>query len=152
MDVHAMVKNAITNKFALLSAVMAIQAITGKKPEIRYAKKGVATWKLRQGMPIACKATLTGTDMYAFLSTLFEIVLPRSKDFAGFPIASGDGTGNISFGLTSQGLAQFPEIEASFEMYPALTGFHITIGTTAVKDSEARLLLSGFGAPFVKRR
>ncbi|KAG4304309.1 hypothetical protein PORY_002284 [Pneumocystis oryctolagi] len=147
--VHSMIKDAINNKTALLSMVMALQCITGLKPEIINAKTGVAPWKLRSGMPIATKVTLKGAEMYRFLTVLIELVLPRMKDFvSGFKANSGDSTGNICLGFPSDALALFPEIQANYDMFPHITGFHVHLNTTAKTDQECRLLLSGFGIPF----
>ncbi|QSL65153.1 hypothetical protein MERGE_002458 [Pneumocystis wakefieldiae] len=147
--VHSMVKDAIENKTALLSMVMAIQCITGLKPTIINAKTGVAPWKLRSGMPIATKVILKGPEMYRFISVLVELVLPRMRDFvSGFKANSGDSNGNISLGFPPDAMALFPEIEANYDMFPKITGFHVNINTTAKTDYECRLLLSGFGFPF----
>ncbi|KAG0264935.1 hypothetical protein BG011_005857 [Mortierella polycephala] len=150
IDVHCMMKEAITSKYNLLSGAMAIQSITGETPEITFAKKGVHNWKLRKGMPIGCKVTLRGDKMYQFLNKLVEIVLPRMKEWPGLPEGSGDGTGNIGMGFPPSALSLFPEIESNFDMYPRMTGFDITFNTTAYTNLEARLLMSGFNIPFQK--
>ncbi|KTW28872.1 hypothetical protein T552_01501 [Pneumocystis carinii B80] len=148
--VHSMVKDAIENKTSLLSMVMAIQCITGIKPEIINAKTGVAAWKLRsEGMPIATKVTLKGLEMYRFISVLVELVLPRMRDLvSGFKGNSGDSNGNISLGFPPDAMTLFPEIEENYDMFPKITGFHVNINTSAKTDYECRLLLSGFGIPF----
>ncbi|KAG5437173.1 hypothetical protein PCANB_001150 [Pneumocystis canis] len=147
--VHSMIKDAINNKTSLLSMVMALQCITGLKPEIINAKTGVAPWKLRSGMPIATKVTLKGVDMYRFLTVLVELVLPRMRNLiSGFRTNLGDSTGNICLGFPPDALALFPEIEADYDMFPCITGFHVHLNTTAKTDQECRLLLSGFGIPF----
>ncbi|KAG0082746.1 hypothetical protein BGZ93_007779 [Podila epicladia] len=150
IDVHCMMKEAITSKYNLLSGVMAIQSITGQTPEIIFAKKGVHNWKLRKGMPIGCRVTLKGDKMYQFLDKLVEVVLPRMKEWPGLPEGSGDGTGNIGMGFPPSALSLFPEIESNFDMYPRMTGFDITFNTTAYTNLEARLLMSGFNMPFQK--
>ncbi|KAG0335815.1 hypothetical protein BG004_008308 [Podila humilis] len=150
IDVHCMMKEAITSKYNLLSGVMAIQSITGETPEIIFAKKGVHNWKLRKGMPIGCRVTLKGDKMYQFLDKLVEVVLPRLKEWPGLPEGSGDGTGNIGMGFPPSALSLFPEIESNFDMYPRMTGFDITFNTTAYTNLEARLLMSGFNMPFQK--
>ncbi|KAF9185224.1 hypothetical protein BGZ51_002713 [Haplosporangium sp. Z 767] len=150
IDVHCMMKEAITSKYNLLSGVMAIQSITGETPEIIFAKKGVHNWKLRKGMPIGCRVTLKGDKMYQFLDKLVEVVLPRMKEWPGLPEGSGDGTGNIGMGFPPSALSLFPEIESNFDMYPRMTGFDITFNTTAYTNLEARLLMSGFNMPFQK--
>ncbi|KAF9430604.1 hypothetical protein BGZ94_005777 [Podila epigama] len=150
IDVHCMMKEAITSKYNLLSGIMAIQSITGETPEIIFAKKGVHNWKLRKGMPIGCRVTLKGDKMYQFLDKLVEVVLPRMKEWPGLPEGSGDGTGNIGMGFPPSALSLFPEIESNFDMYPRMTGFDITFNTTAYTNLEARLLMSGFNLPFQK--
>ncbi|KAG0318995.1 hypothetical protein BGZ97_002926 [Linnemannia gamsii] len=148
IDVHCMMKEAITSKYNLLSGVMAIQSITGETPEIIFAKKGVHNWKLRKGMPIGCRVTLKGDKMYQFLDKLVEVVLPKMKEWPGLPEGSGDGTGNIGMGFPPSALSLFPEIESNFDMYPRMTGFDITFNTTAYTNMDARLLMSGFNMPF----
>ncbi|KAG0223398.1 ribosomal protein L5 domain-containing protein [Mortierella sp. GBAus27b] len=148
IDVHCMMKEAITSKYNLLSGIMAIQSITGETPEVIFAKKGVHTWKLRKGMPIGCKVTLKGDKMYQFLDKLVEVVLPKMKEWPGLPEGSGDGTGNIGMGFPPSALSLFPEIESNFDMYPRMTGFDITFNTTAYTNMDARLLMSGFNIPF----
>ncbi|KAG0381001.1 hypothetical protein BGX24_001189 [Mortierella sp. AD032] len=150
IDVHCMMKEAITSKYNLLSGVMAIQSITGETPEIIFAKKGVHNWKLRKGMPIGCRVTLKGDKMYQFLDKLVEVVLPKMKEWPGLPEGSGDGTGNIGMGFPPSALSLFPEIESNFDMYPRMTGFDITFNTTAFTNMDARLLMSGFNMPFQK--
>ncbi|KTW31698.1 mitochondrial 54S ribosomal protein YmL7/YmL5 [Pneumocystis jirovecii RU7] len=147
--VHSMIKDAINNKTALLSMVMALHCITGLKPEIINARTGVAPWKLRTGMPIATKVTLKGAEMYRFLTVLIELVIPRMRDMvSGFKADSGDSTGNICLGFSPDALSLFPEIQANYDMFPNITGFHVHFNTTAKSDQECRLLLSGFGIPF----
>ncbi|KAI7825289.1 ribosomal protein L5 domain-containing protein [Gamsiella multidivaricata] len=150
IDIHCMMKEAITSKYNLLSGIMAIQSITGETPEIIYAKKGVHNWKLRKGMPIGCRVTLKGDKMYQFLDKLVEVVLPKMKEWPGLPEGSGDGTGNIGMGFQPSALSLFPEIESNFDMYPRMTGFDITFNTTAYTNLDARLLMSGFNMPFQK--
>ncbi|KAF8940357.1 ribosomal protein L5 domain-containing protein [Dissophora ornata] len=150
IDVHCMMKEAITSKYNLLSGIMAIQSITGETPEVIFAKKGVHNWKLRKGMPIGCRVTLKGDKMYQFLDKLVEVVLPKMKEWPGLPEGSGDGTGNIGMGFPPSALSLFPEIESNFDMYPRMTGFDITFNTTAYTNMDARLLMSGFNMPFQK--
>ncbi|KAF9174542.1 hypothetical protein BGX20_010849 [Mortierella sp. AD010] len=150
IDVHCMMKEAITSKYNLLSGIMAIQSITGETPEVIFAKKGVHSWKLRKGMPIGCRVTLKGDKMYQFLDKLVEVVLPKMKEWPGLPEGSGDGTGNIGMGFPPSALSLFPEIESNFDMYPRMTGFDITFNTTAYTNMDARLLMSGFNMPFQK--
>ncbi|KAF9965958.1 hypothetical protein BGZ70_003713 [Mortierella alpina] len=150
IDIHCMMKEAITSKYNLLSGVMAIQSITGETPEVIFAKKGVHNWKLRKGMPIGCRVTLKGDKMYQFLDKLVEVVLPKMKEWPGLPEGAGDGTGNIGMGFPPSALSLFPEIESNFDMYPRMTGFDITFNTTAYTNLDARLLMSGFNLPFQK--
>ncbi|KAF9585997.1 hypothetical protein BGW38_010596 [Lunasporangiospora selenospora] len=152
IDVHCMMKEAITSKYNLLSGIMAIQSITGEMPEVIFAKKGVHNWKLRKGMPIGCRVTLKGEKMFQFLDKLVEVVLPKMKEWPGLPEGAGDGTGNIGMGFPPSALSLFPEIESNFDMYPRMTGFDITFNTTAYTNMDARLLMSGFNIPFQKSR
>lgn len=146
--VHTMVKEAIGNEGALLAARMAVERITGSKPVLVRARKGVAPWGLRVGAPIATKVGLQGPQMYHFLSTLVEVVMPRIKDFDGISGAAGDGNGNMSFGFPPQAMAAFPQIEVNYDSYPHLPGLHVNIVTTATTDRGAKLLLSSLGLPF----
>lgn len=148
--VHTMVKEALEDRQKLLSAFMALQTITGEKPELVLSKKSVAPWKLRSGIPVAVKVKLQGPPMNQFLSTLFEVILPSLKDFTGIANSTGDTNGNLAFGLPSAAMSRFPEIEANYEQYPVLPGFHVLINTTAPNDREARQLLTGYGLPFKK--
>ncbi|KAI7867179.1 ribosomal protein L5 domain-containing protein [Spinellus fusiger] len=148
ITLHAMISDAINNKNNLLSAFMAFQSITAIRPEIVYAKKSVANWKLREGMPIGVKVTLRGEEMYQFMDKLVEIVLPRLKEWPGMSMTSGDGNGNIAIGFPPSALALFPEIEGSFDVYPRMTGFDIIFNTTAYTNTDGRLLLSGLSVPF----
>ncbi|KAJ1969762.1 ribosomal protein [Dimargaris xerosporica] len=148
--VHMRMKEAIENKYNLLSGLMAIQLITGKRGEVVYSKSDAAAWKLRKNMPIATKVTLTGDDMYAFLEKLVEVVLPRLKEWPGLSGGAGDGNGSIAFGFEPHTLGLFPDIEGVYDMIPRITGFDIIINTTAPRDPPARLLLSGFQLPFYK--
>lgn len=148
--IHTMIKEALEDRQKLLSAFMALQTITGETPELVLSKKSVAPWKLRAGVPVACKVKLNGPPMNQFLSTLFEIILPSLKDFTGIADSTGDTNGNLAFGLPGAALSRFPEIEANYEQYPLLPGFHVLINTTAPNDKEARQLLTGYGLPFKK--
>ncbi|KAI9282240.1 ribosomal protein L1-like protein [Sporodiniella umbellata] len=148
ITLHAMVKESIHSKSNLLSAFMAFQSITGCRPEVIYAKKSVANWKLREGMPVGVKVTLKGDEMYQFMDKLVEIVLPRLKEWPGLALTAGDGNGNVALGFPPSALALFPEIEGSFDVYPKMTGFDVTFNTTAYTNTEGRLLLSAFSVPF----
>lgn len=131
-----------------IAAKLQLQQITGMKPRTVYARTNVPQWRLRPGMPMGAKIQLIGRPMSQFLSTLFEIVLPRSRTFTGVSNRSGDGNGNITVGLTAEDAKLFPEIEGNLELWPATFGFDVTIQTTAQADPEARTLLSAYGIPF----
>ena len=123
-----------------------IAAITGQKPMICRARKSVANFKLREGMPIGCKVTLRGERMYEFLDRLFNVALPRVRDFRGINPDSFDGRGNYNMGLKEQLI--FPEID--YDKVDKVRGMDICFVTTASTDEEARELLSLMGAPFSK--
>lgn len=131
-----------------IPAMLQLQQITGMKPKLVYAKTNVPTWNLRPGMPIGAKMTIKGRPMSQFLYTLTEIVLPRSKTWLGISNGSGDGSGNISFGVTAEEAKLFPEIEGNAENWPKTFGFDVTIHTSAQVDPEARTLLSAYGLLF----
>ena len=120
--------------------------ITGQKPVVCKARKSVANFKLREGMPIGVKVTLRGDKMYEFIDRLFSTALPRVRDFRGINANSFDGRGNYSFGVKEQLI--FPEIE--FDKIDKVRGMDITFITTAKTDEEARELLTLMGAPFAK--
>ncbi|HEY3130107.1 MAG TPA: 50S ribosomal protein L5 [Acidobacteriota bacterium] len=138
---------AIQNAKILDSAADEIAAITGQKPVVTKAKKAIAAFKLRKGMPIGCMVTLRGDRMYEFLDRLINIALPRVRDFRGVPTRSFDGRGNYTLGLKDQLI--FPEIDIG--KAEKIRGLNVTIVTTAKTDEEARELLAQFGMPFVKR-
>ena len=121
-------------------------AITGQKPHICRAKKSVANFKLREGMAIGAKVTLRGERMYEFLDRLFNVALPRVRDFRGINPNGFDGRGNYNMGLKEQLI--FPEIE--YDKIDKVRGMDITFITTANTDEEARELLTLMGAPFSK--
>ena len=122
-------------------------AITGQKPLVCRARKSVANFKLREGMPIGAKVTLRGERMYEFLDRLFNVALPRVRDFRGINANSFDGRGNYAMGIKEQLI--FPEIE--YDKIDKVRGFDIIIVTTAKTDEEARVLLEEFGMPFQKQ-
>lgn len=137
---------AVANPKILDGAVRELELIAGQKPVITRAKKSIAGFRLREGMPIGCKVTLRGERMYHFLDKLFNISLPRVRDFRGISSKAFDGRGNYTLGLKEQLL--FPEIE--YDKVDAMRGMDIVIVTTANTDEEARELLTQLGAPFVK--
>lgn len=126
------------------AAAVELAAIAGQKPVITKAKKSIATYKLRTGMPIGCKVTLRKERMYEFLDRLITIALPRVRDFRGVPGKSFDGRGNFSMGLKEQ--IVFPEID--YDKVGSIRGMDITICTTAKTDEEAKALLAAFDMPF----
>lgn len=132
------------NPKILDAAVSDLSIIAGQKPIITRARRSVASFKVREGMPIGCKLTLRGVRMYDFLDKLFSIALPRVRDFRGISPHSFDGRGNFTIGIKEQLI--FPEIE--YSNVERVLGMDITIVTTARTDEEARELLALMGLPF----
>ncbi len=135
---------AIANSKVLDTAADELRAITGQKPVVTKAKKSIASFKLRQGMPIGVMVTLRGERMYEFLDRLVSIALPRVRDFRGVSPKAFDGRGNYTIGVREQLI--FPEID--FNKVDKLRGMNISIVTTAQNDEQARALLKGLGMPF----
>ena len=135
---------AIANAKILDTAADELRAITGQKPVITKAKKSIASFKLRQGMPIGVMVTLRGERMYEFLDRFVSIALPRVRDFRGVSPKAFDGRGNYTIGVREQLI--FPEID--FNKVDKLRGMNITIITSARNDEQARALLKGLGMPF----
>ena len=134
-----------TQNIKLLDVVQKeLAAITGQKPVTTKAKKSIATFKLRQGMPIGCKVTLRGEMMYEFLDRLISIALPRIRDFRGVSGKSFDGLGNYALGVKEQFI--FPEI--NYDKVDMVHGLDIIICTSAKTDKESKALLRYFGIPF----
>lgn len=140
------VGDAVANSKVLDSAVNDMQLISGQKPVITRAKKSIAGFKLRENMPIGVKVTLRGERMYYFLDKLFNVTLPRVRDFQGVSTKAFDGRGNYTLGLKEQLI--FPEIE--YDQVDKVRGMDIVIVTTAKTDEESRELLTGLGMPFAK--
>ena len=140
------VGDSIVNSKLLDEAVEEMTQIAGQKPVITKAKKSIANFKLREGMPIGCKVTLRGERMYEFLDKLFNISLPRVRDFRGVSATAFDGRGNYTLGVKEQLI--FPEI--NFDKVNKVRGMDIVIVTTAQTNKEAYALLKGLGMPFVK--
>ncbi|MCU5745148.1 50S ribosomal protein L5 [Staphylococcus sp. SQ8-PEA] len=140
------VGDAVQNSKVLDNAVEELEAITGQKPLVTKAKKSVATFRLREGMPIGAKVTLRGERMYEFLDKLIAVSLPRVRDFHGVSKKSFDGRGNYTLGVKEQLI--FPEID--YDRVSKVRGMDIVIVTTANTDEEARELLTEFGMPFQK--
>jgi large subunit ribosomal protein L5 len=141
------VGEAAGNIKVLDSAVADLQLITGQKPVITRAKKSIAGFKLREGMPIGVKVTLRGDRMYHFLDKLFNIALPRVRDFRGISAKAFDGRGNYTLGLKEQLI--FPEVE--YDKVDKIRGMDVVIVTTASTDEQGRELLDLLGMPFVKQ-
>ena len=146
--INMSVGEAIQNGKILDVAVNELQSISGQKPIITKAKKSIAAFKLREGMNIGAKVTLRGERMYMFLDKLFNIVLPRIRDFRGLPRKSFDGRGNYNMGLREQ--LVFPEI--NFDKVDKARGMDIVIVTTAKNDEEATEFLTAMGLPLQKGR
>jgi large subunit ribosomal protein L5 len=140
------VGEATQNKAVLDFAVKDMEAITGRKPVIRKAKKAISNFKLRKGMPIGCMTTLRGETMWEFFDRLVTIVIPRMRDFKGVSDESFDGRGNYSLGMKEQTV--FPEIE--FDKIDKIRGLNINIVTSARTDEESREMLRLLGLPFVR--
>ncbi len=138
------VGEATQNADVLESAVSDLTKISGQKPIITKAKRSVSAFKVREGMNVGCKVTLRGKRMYDFLEKLFNVVLPRVRDFRGLSPDSFDGRGNYSMGLKEQLI--FPEIE--YDEVSKIRGMDINISTTANTDEEGRYLLQALGMPF----
>ncbi|KAK8861545.1 hypothetical protein IAR55_002367 [Kwoniella newhampshirensis] len=171
--IHTMVKEAIGNKSALLSAIAAFRAISGETPngggrsgssgvEVIVAKKSAAAWKLRAGMPVSVKVELKGEAMYDFIQSLVDFVLPRLRDFPGIPLPPASTpknspaslTGVVSFGFGPTAMSFFPQIESNTDAYPKLHGFHVYFKTNLRGENaheHARALVSGFRIPFHRR-
>ena len=140
------VGEAATDSKAIDGAVRDLRAITGQQPMITRARKSIATFRLRAGMPIGCKVTLRGDRMWEFFDRLTSVAIPRIRDFRGISAKSFDGRGNFSMGVTEQLI--FPEID--FDSVDHQRGMDITFVTTANTDEEAKALLDAFGFPFKK--
>ncbi|MCA0972645.1 50S ribosomal protein L5 [Halobacillus litoralis] len=140
------VGDAVQNAKALDTAVEELTMITGQKPVITKAKKSIAGFRLREGMPIGAKVTLRGERMYQFLQKLIQVSLPRVRDFRGISKKAFDGRGNYTLGVKEQLI--FPEID--YDKVSKVRGMDIVIVTTADSDEESRELLAQFGMPFQK--
>ena len=138
------VGEAVQDQKRIEAASQELALITGQRPVVTRAKKSIATFKLREGMPIGCKVTLRKERMYEFLDRLVTVALPRVRDFRGVPANSFDGHGNYALGLKEQ--IVFPEID--YDKVDQVRGMDIIIVTTARTDDEARALLRGFDMPF----
>ena len=140
------VGEAKENKKALDTAITDLEIISGQKAVVTRAKKSVANFKLREGMPIGCKVTLRGEKMYEFVDRLINLALPRVRDFRGVNPNAFDGRGNYALGIKEQLI--FPEIE--YDKIDKVRGMDVIFVTTAKTDEEARELLTQFNMPFAK--
>jgi large subunit ribosomal protein L5 len=138
------VGEAVADKKILQNAMEDLQKIGGQRPIITYARKSIAGFKIREGMPVGCKVTLRREKMYEFLDRLISIAIPRIRDFRGLNPRSFDGRGSYSMGVREQII--FPEVD--YDKIDALRGLDITITTSARSDEEARALLEQFKFPF----
>ncbi|KAF2859394.1 ribosomal protein L5 [Piedraia hortae CBS 480.64] len=154
ITVHTMSKAAIEDGTALHVAGMVLQAITGQIATPHAARESVASFKIRKGSYLSLTCELRGEEMYHFLSKLIDIVLPKVREWKGVRGSSGDGSGNIAFGLTPDGVAKFPEVEVNYDMYPQklIPGCHFVIHTSARTDKDARTFLGQIGIPFYGKR
>jgi len=138
--------DAVADSKVVKGAVEEMAAIAGQRPVVTRARKSIAGFKLREGMPIGCKVTLRGDHMYEFLDRLINMAMPRIRDFRGMSPRGFDKRGNYNFGLKEQII--FPEI--NYDKVEKVRGMDITIATTAANDDEARALLAAFNFPFRK--
>ena len=138
------VGEAKTDAKALEAAMNELTTIAGQRAQMRRARKSVASFKIREGMPIGARVTLRGARMWEFLDRLVSIALPRIRDFRGLDVSSFDGRGNFSLGIREQII--FPEID--YDSIAAIRGLDVAITTTAENDEQALALLTGLGLPF----
>ena len=146
ITVNMGVGEAVADKKAMDGAVNDLTALTGQKPVVTKARKAIAAFKLRAGVPVGARVTLRGARMYEFLDRLINVAMPRIRDFRGVSARSFDGRGNYTFGVKEQII--FPEI--AYDQVDAIRGMDITITTTARDDREGRALLESFNFPFRK--
>jgi large subunit ribosomal protein L5 len=146
ITVNMGVGEAVADKKVMDAATADLAKITGQKPAVRKSKKSVATFKIREGLPVGCMVTLRGARMYEFLDRLINVAMPRIRDFRGVNPRSFDGQGNYSFGVKDQII--FPEI--AYDQIDQVRGMDITITTTAGDDKSGRALLDAFNFPFRK--
>lgn len=150
VTVHTYVKGAASDSAYLHVAGMLLQSVTGVKPTVHKVRHSVNQFGIRAGMPIALTCNMRGEQAHDFVDKCINLVFPRLKDWPGIKGTTGDSSGNISWGLSSEGAILFPEVEVNYDMYPPkmIPGFHVTVKTTATSDRHARLLLSSMGVPF----
>lgn len=147
ISVNMGVGEAKTDAKLLDDAIAELTIITGQKPKLTRARKSIANFKLREGMPVGCTVTLRGARMYEFLDRLVSIALPRIRDFRGIKRKCFDGRGNMSLGLKEQII--FPEID--YDSVTQTRGMDVTITTSAKNDDEGRALMTRLGMPFRER-
>ncbi len=147
ITVNMGVGEAKTDAKALDDAMQELAVITGQKPRLNRARKSIAQFKIREGMPVGCSVTLRGERMYEFLDRLISIALPRIRDFRGISPRSFDGRGNMSLGIKEQMI--FPEID--YDSITQTRGLDIAITTTANNDEQGRELIARIGMPFRER-
>ncbi len=140
------VGEGVTDKKVVTSAIDELSLITGQKPKVNQARKSIAGFKLREGVPVGVSVTLRGARMWEFFDRLLAVAIPRVRDFRGLNPKSFDGRGNYTFGVTEQLI--FPEID--FDSVTSTRGMDITICTTATNNEDAKALLEAFGFPFRK--
>lgn len=150
VSLNCYVTGARENKDLAVAAMLQMQQITGQKPELVLTRSNVAHFRIRKGMPMGARITIKGRPMTQFLSTLSEIVFPRSKTFEGISNQSGDRNGNITFGISAEEVQLFPELEGNLDLWPITFGFDVTVHTSAQVDPDARTLLSAYGFVFKK--
>ncbi|PQE08946.1 54S ribosomal L7 protein [Rutstroemia sp. NJR-2017a WRK4] len=150
ITVHTMVKGALGDSAHLHVAGILLQAVTGVRPTAHAAKHNVATWGIRKGSYVSLTSTMRNNDALEFLDKVIHLVFPRIKDWKGVEGTTGDSSGNLMFGIDSEGTMLFPEVQVNYDMYPPrmIPGLHITVKTSATSDRHARLLLSAMGVPF----
>ena len=141
------VGEAVADRKAIESAFDELSLITGQKPRLNKARKSIAGFKVREGMPVGASVTMRGNRMWEFFDRLLAVAIPRIRDFRGLNPRAFDGRGNYSFGVTEQLI--FPEID--FDRVSSVRGMDITICTTTTDDQHARALLEAFGFPFRKQ-
>jgi len=146
ITVNMGVGEAVADRKVIDAAAADMAKITGQKPQICKARKAIATFKVREGLPIGCKVTLRGARMYEFLDRLISVAMPRIRDFRGISPRGFDGRGNYSMGVREQII--FPEIQ--YDQIDQLRGMDITITTTARDNKSGRALLDAFNFPFRK--
>jgi large subunit ribosomal protein L5 len=146
ITVNMGVGEAVADRKVMDAAVADLTKITGQKPKLCMSKKSIASFKVRENLPIGCKVTLRGTRMYEFLDRLISIAMPRIRDFRGVSARASDGRGNYTLGVKEQII--FPEIQ--YDQIDQLRGMDITITTTATTNEQGRALLEAFNFPFRK--